>query len=226
MSQGGRVRDDGRDQAVIDRLDSLYVAVVSDCLDRVGLRDNVLAPHIRPLFPCRTAGFALTVQAVAVEAVPSDRSRWYAGEIAAVDAQQPGDVMVVSTCPGSYWGELLATASRARGAQGIVADCYTRDIRALQEMQYPTFVAGVSAQDSLGRIDVVDLGGRIRCGGVNVSRGDLVLADEDGIAIVPADIADEVLALAEEKVASENTVREELAAGHSVREVFASHGVL
>jgi regulator of RNase E activity RraA len=81
-----------------------------------------------------------------------------AGEIRAVDSQRAGDVMVVSTSQGSYWGELLATASRARGARGLVADCYTRDTEALIEMGYPTFVAGVSAQDSLGRIDVDGVG--------------------------------------------------------------------
>jgi regulator of RNase E activity RraA len=222
----GQARDDGRDLAVLDRLDRLYVAVVSDCLDRVGIRDNIMQPHIRPLFPSRMAGFALTVQAVAVDSVPADRATWYAGEIGAVDSQQVGDVMVVSTCPGSYWGELLATASRARGARGIVADCYTRDTRALHDMAYPTFVAGVSAQDSLGRIDVTEVGGTIQSGGVQVTRGDLVLADEDGIAVIPAEVADEVLSLAEQKVATEDIVRGKLAEGAAVREVFAAHGVL
>jgi 4-hydroxy-4-methyl-2-oxoglutarate aldolase len=225
MSEVRPVRADGRDLAIIDRLERLYVAVVSDCLDRVGIRDNVMQPHIRPLFPSRMAGYAATVRAVAVEAVPERNAR-YAGEIAAVDSQQPGDVMVVSTCPGSYWGELLATASRARGARGIVADAYTRDTRALKEMGYPTFVAGVNAQDSLGRIDVDALGGTIRCGGVDVSHGDLVLADDDGVVIVPAGVADEVLALAEEKASAENLVRDELARGASVRDVFEAHGVL
>lgn len=93
-------------------------------------------------------------------------------------------------------------------------------------MGYPTFVAGVSAQDSLGRIDVTEVGGTIRCGGVELTRGDLVLADEDGIVIVPAEAADEVLSLAEEKVATEDLVRSKLAEGVAVREVFAAHGVL
>ena len=176
--------------------------------------------------PRRLAGFAATVHAVAVEGPPADRSQWYAGEIEAVDAQQAGDVMVVSTCRGSYWGELLATASRARGARGIVADAYTRDIRAIEEMGYPTFVAGINAQDSLGRIDVDELGGTIECGGVKVSHGDLVLADEDGVVVVPAGVAEQVLALAEEKAATENVVRDKLAQGIPVRTVFEEHGVL
>jgi len=223
---GSPVRTDGRDLAVIDRLERLYVAAVSDCLDRVGYRDNVMAPHIRPLFPSRMAGYAATVHAIQVSEVPADHSQWYAGEILAVDSQQPGDVMVVSTCTGSYWGELLATASRARGARGIVADAYTRDTLVLQQMDYPTFVAGISACDSLGRIDVDEVGGTIECGGVVVSHGDLVLADNDGIVVVPSSVADEVITLAEEKVAMENTAREQLSQGKSVREVFEAHGAL
>ena len=227
MSSLTESRADGRDLALVDRLDALYVAVVSDCLDRVGLRFNVMAPHIRPLAPgSRVAGFAATVHAIQVEAPPETQEDYYAGEIRAVDSQQPGDVMVVSTCTGSYWGELLATASRARGARGIVADAYTRDTQALIEMAYPTFVAGISAQDSLGRIDVDEVGGEIECGGVRVRQGDLVLADNDGIVVVPFEVADEVLTLAEEKVSGENTVRDELRRGVPVREVFAAHGIL
>jgi 4-hydroxy-4-methyl-2-oxoglutarate aldolase len=227
MSNSQNARTDGRDLALVARLDALNVSVVSDCLDRVGLRSNVMAPHIRPLVRgSRTAGFAATVSVIEVDAPPADRSEWYAGEIRAVDSQQLGDVMVVSTSKGSYWGELLATASRARGARGIVADAYTRDTEALVEMDYPTFVAGISAQDSLGRIDVDDIGVEIECGGVRVAHGDLVLADNDGVVVVPSDAADEVLGLAEEKLATEDVVREKLAQGLSVREVFAAHGVL
>lgn len=227
MSNSQDGRSDGRDPALIARLETLHVAVVSDCLDRIGIRSNVMAPHIRPLVRgMRTAGFAATVSATAVDEPPVERDEWYAGEIRAVDAQQPGDVMVVSTSEGSYWGELLATASRARGARGIVADAYTRDTVALIEMSYPTFAAGISAQDSLGRIDVDDIGVEIECGGVRVARGDLVLADNDGVVVVPSEAAEEVLGLAEEKFATEDVVREKLARGVSVGEVFATHGVL
>src|SRR5438067_6406123 len=158
-----------RDLALIDRLERLHPAIVSDCLDRLGHRAQVLAPHIRPLSrDMKVAGYASTVHCVDVDRVPPDRDDWYRGELSAVDALQPGDVMVVSTCRGSYWGELLATASRFRGARGIVADAYTRDCRALIEMRYPTFVAGILAYDSLGRIDVDAVGVPIECGGVTV----------------------------------------------------------
>ena len=100
------------DLSLIDRLERLYAAVVADCLDRLGARSQVLDPRIRPLTAAmKVAGYAATVRCVEVDAVPESRDDWYRGELAAVDALQPGDVMVVSTCRGSYWGELLATAS-------------------------------------------------------------------------------------------------------------------
>jgi 4-hydroxy-4-methyl-2-oxoglutarate aldolase len=106
-----------RDAALIDRLARLRTAVVSDCLDRVGIRNQAMASRIRPLFPeARLAGYAMTVHAIQDDEIPADRGQWYRGELQAVDALSPGDVMVVSICPdGPFWGELLATASRHRG---------------------------------------------------------------------------------------------------------------
>jgi 4-hydroxy-4-methyl-2-oxoglutarate aldolase len=135
-------------------------------------------------------------------------------------------VMVVSTCAGSYWGELLATASRYRGARGLVGDCYGRDIAVLVEMRYPTFLAGYNAADSLGRIDVRSVGVPISCGGVTVHQGDLVLGDLDGVVVIPGTLGAQVVALAEEKLASEDLVRERLAAGMPVSEAFRTYGVL
>ena len=216
-----------RDLALVDRLAALYSAVVSDILDRVGVRGQVLAPRIRPLFPdAKLAGFAVTVQCVEVDTVPADRADWYRGELQAVDALQRGDVMVVSTTTGCYWGELLATASSYRGARGIVADAYTRDTLALIEMRFPTFVAGISPEDSLGRIDVDAVGVPIECGGVTVHPDDLVIADHDGVVVVPAALAEEAVRLAEEKVAGENLVREKLAEGMPVSDAFRTYGVI
>lgn len=212
--------------ALLERLEKLYVAVVADSLDRVGVRANLLAPHVRSLYPGSTvAGYALTVDVVEVDAIPA-REDWYRGEIAAVDSQQVGDVMVVSSCSGSYWGELLATASRLRGARGIVGDCYARDIATLVEMRYPTFVAGALAYDSLGRIDVAAVGVPVQCAGVTVHSGDLVIGDDDGVAIIPQGVAEEVVGLAEEKASSESVVRERLLEGVSVTEAFRIYGVL
>jgi 4-hydroxy-4-methyl-2-oxoglutarate aldolase len=216
-----------RDQTLLERLDRFHPAVVSDCLDRLGLRSQVLDPRVRPLYPeARLAGFAATVGCVDVDEVPANRENWYRAELAAVDALRPGDVMVVSMCRGSYWGELLATASRYRGAVGVVADAYTRDTLALIEMRFPTFAAGIHCADSLGRIDVVEAGGEISCGGVTVAAGDLVLGDHDGVVVVPAAVAEEVIALAEEKVSGENLVRGKLAEGMPLTDAFRTYGVI
>jgi regulator of RNase E activity RraA len=216
-----------RDLALIERLERLYPAVVADCLDRLGVRMQVLEPHIRPLYAdAKVAGYAATVHCIEVEAVPEDRADWYRGEMNAVDALQPGDVMVVSTCRGSYWGELLATASRYRGARGLVADAYTRDTLALMEMRFPTFSAGIHCADSLGRIDVDAVGVPVSCGGVEVGQGDLVLGDNDGVVIIPASLGAEVIGLAEEKASGENLVRAKLAEGMPVSEAFRTYGVI
>jgi regulator of RNase E activity RraA len=216
-----------RDLALIERLERLYPAVVSDCLDRLGVRTQVLEPHIRPLYAdAKVAGYAATVHCVDVDAVPEDRDDWYGGELSAVDSLRPGDVMVVSTCRGSYWGELLATASRYRGARGLVADAYTRDTLALMEMRFPTFAAGIHCADSLGRIDVDAVGVPVDCGGVEVHPGDLVLGDNDGVVIIPASLGAEVIGLAEEKVAGENLVRDKLAEGMPVADAFRTYGVI
>jgi regulator of RNase E activity RraA len=216
-----------RDLRPLERLNRLYPAVVADCLDKIGLRNQVMEPHIRPLYPdAKLAGYAMTVHCVEVDAPPADPAEYYKGELQAVDALRPGDVMVVSTCRASYWGELLATASRYRGAHGIVADAYTRDTLALIAMQFPTFVAAISPSDSLGRIDVYDVQVPIQCGGVTVEPDDFVLADHDGVVVIPTAVAAEVLVLAEEKVSGEDMVRQKLAEGMPVWEAFQTYGVI
>ena len=212
---------------ILERLERLYPAVVADCLDKIGVRRNVMDPRIRPLYPeARLAGFASTVHAVQVTAPPANPDDYYRGELQAVDALEPDDVMIVSTVQGSYWGELLATASRYRGARGIVVDGYTRDTLQLIEMQFPTFAAGISCHDSLGRIDVEAVGVPVECGGVRVEPGDLILADFDGVVVVPSATADEVVTLAEGKVSGENLVRSKLAEGMPVWDAFRTYGVI
>jgi 4-hydroxy-4-methyl-2-oxoglutarate aldolase len=216
-----------RDLALVERLARLHPAVVADCLDRAGLRNQVLDPRIRPLAPAmRVAGYAATVHCVEVDHVPASRDDWYRNELASVDALQPGDVVVVSTCRGSYWGELLTTAARVRGAHGFVADAYTRDTLALIELGFPTFAAGIHCADSLGRIDVDAFGVPISCGGVDVAPGDLVLGDHDGVVIVPAAVAFDVLTAAEQKLDGESLVRQKLAEGMPVSEAFRTYGVI
>jgi len=209
----------------VKRLGKLYSPVVADVLDRLGYRQQVMRHEIRPLFPkAKAAGFALTVQtAPAREIVPKAP---YEGELAAVDALQKNDVMVVSECSWSFWGELLSTAARYRGCTGVVIDGFTRDSAAIAEMGFPVFCRGIHPADSLGRLDVVAHNVPITCGGVLIEPGDLVLADHDGSVVIPHAAAEETLRLAEEKVSGENLVRKALAGGMSTTAAFKKFGIL
>jgi 4-hydroxy-4-methyl-2-oxoglutarate aldolase len=215
------------DLTLIDRLAALHPAVLSDCLDALGHRHQVMAPAIRPLATdMRLAGVAATVRCAAVDGVPDDHSEWHRGTIEAVDALEPGDVMVASTCDAAFWGELLATASRQRGARGIVADAFVRDTLELIDMGFATFGRGIHCADALGRIRVEAADVPIECGGVQVGPGDFILADHDGVVVLPASIAEETIALAEAKVAGETQVREALSNGMSLAEAFKTFGLL
>jgi 4-hydroxy-4-methyl-2-oxoglutarate aldolase len=216
-----------RDLALIDRLAALHPAVVSDCLDSLGRRHQVMAPGIRPLaIGMRLAGVAATFRCVAVEGVPDDHGEWHRGTIEAVDALEAGDVLVASHCDAAFWGELLATASRVRGARGVVADAYARDTLELIDMDFATFARGIWCADALGRIRVEAAGVPIECGGVQVHPGDYVLGDHDGVVVLPAAVAVEAIGLAEAKVAGETNVRTALAGGMTLADAFERFGLL
>lgn len=214
-----------RPAELVERLGKLYTAVVADVLDRLGYRNQIMRADLRPIFPqAKAAGFALTVQtAPAREIAPAEP---YKGELASVDALQPNDVMVVSHCEGSFWGELLSTAAKYRGCRGVVIDGHTRDTQAIMAMGFPVFVRGIHPSDSLGRLEVVHHNLPITCGDVLVHPGDLVLADYDGIVVVPRVVATDALEKAEEKVRGENMVRKKLAEGMSATEAFRRYGIL
>lgn len=208
-----------------DRLAKLYTPVVADVLDKLGFRNQSFHPRVRPLWPeAKAAGVALTVQTCpARDLVPAHP---YAGELAAVDALAPGDVLVVSESGCSFWGELLSTAAKYRGCRGVVLDGPTRDSLAIRDMAFPVFHHGFHPADSLGRLDVVGHNVPVVCGGVLVNPGDLILADHDGVVAVPRAAADEALRLAEEKVSGENLVRRALEGGMTTTEAFARFGIL
>jgi 4-hydroxy-4-methyl-2-oxoglutarate aldolase len=211
--------------ALVERLDRLYPAVVSDVLDRMGYREQAMAPEIRPLFPeARLCGRAMPVLAVPAYSVPEIDP--YKLELEAVDHLSPGDVMVVSRIDGSFWGELLSTAARYRGARGIVVDGYTRDTLSIIEMGFPTFVRGIHIADSLGRLEVAAYDVPVLCGGVRVASGDLLLGDFDGVVVVPGEAAEEAIHQAEEKMSGENLVRKHLQEGMPVSEAFRRFGVI
>jgi regulator of RNase E activity RraA len=218
------------DSAFLARIrEQLYTAVLSDVLDGLGVRHQAMAPGVRPLDDSLVlAGFARTGLYREVYHVARDVNP-YELEIALIDDLRPDDVPVFG-CGGSRriapWGELLSTASRARGAAGCVTDGMVRDIRAIRALRFPVFHGGIAPLDSKGRGVVAEIDIPIECAGVTVAPGDLVLGDADGVVVVPRAVEDEALALAFAKVVGENRTRDELAAGGKLKDVFAKYGVL
>jgi regulator of RNase E activity RraA len=166
------------------------------------------------------------VQAVSVTEIPA---RPYELEIAAVDAAQLGDVILVDAGndqSSAFWGELLTTACMYKQVAGVVMTACTRDMWKIRTLGFPVFGIGYHPADSKGRVDVVSVGDPVTIGGVQARRGDLVLGDEDGVVIIPQEAIAETLRLAEEKVAGENLARADLARGVPMGEVFRKYGIL
>lgn len=208
----------------------LYAAVVSDALDLVGSTEQVLASRIRPVGRLRSplVGRAATARAVQVDTAPEHP---YSTLLQAMDRLAPGNVWVVASdgdgeVRSAIFGGLLATAARARGAVGCVVDGAVRDSRELEQLEFPTFAAGYSPADSFGRDEVVEHGGPIRCGGVEIHPGELVVADHDGVVVVPSQLESQVIEQALAKVDGERDMRGELAAGLPAAEAFAKYGIL
>lgn len=216
--------------ALYDRMArDLYVAVISDMLDRHGYRSQVMDVGIKPVDGAsRTVvvGRAATVLfAPQYEVVDAP----YTTQISAIDALLPGDVPVLGTggyVDASYWGELFSNASIARGARGTVIDGYHRDTRQVLDLGYPVFSRGARPFDISGRARAVEFGRPVKCGGVLVHQGDIIFAEVDGIAVIPAAIAEEVVAGAFEKVATEDRARDDLRAGAYLGEVWNKYRVL
>ena len=216
------------DAAYLDRIaEHLYSSVLSDILDDHGYRHQVLDHEVQPLYGgAKVAGRAATMLAVEVSKLPDNP---YDQLMELLDGIVPGEVVVgaaQSRANAAIWGELLSTHTRARGGRGVVLDGLSRDSWGIAEMKFPVFARGLSPADSKGRLEVIAIRGTIPVAGVSVSNGDLLLADEDGVVVVPRDVEDEVIRLAFEKVAGEDVMRDILRKGANLRAVFKEHGIL
>jgi regulator of RNase E activity RraA len=206
---------------------NLYTGVISDALDELGYRDQAMRKEFRPLSPTfRCAGWARTIVCIDVFEIPEDP---YGIEIEAIDSLLPGEVAVVATGDSDRnapWGELLSTAAKTRGARGAIIGGMVRDVQKIVELPFPVFATGIKPVDSKGRGLVVDYNIPAECGGVKVHPGDLVVADYDGVLIVPSELAAEVIDRATDKVTRENHSRAELMSGAYLADVYRRYGVL
>jgi 4-hydroxy-4-methyl-2-oxoglutarate aldolase len=208
----------------------LYAAVLSDVLDQLGHPNQAVKPFVRPLDDNSVlCGFARTGLYMKRYHLPEGHNP-YALEMDLIDSLQPGQVAVLA-CDGptdriAPWGELLTTASMARKAAGCLTDGLVRDIRRIRELGFPLFHGGIGPLDTKGRAEMMAMDEPVEIGGARVEPGDFVFGDADGVVIVPAAIAEEVIAIALEKIEAEDSTREELQAGATLRSVFEKHGVL
>ena len=208
------------------RLGCLGASAIADALDAAGIRDHCMSPSLRPIQPSiHLAGRAVTLQTVPVVDRPPDA---FMRELEVIDQLQPHDIIVADarSVECAFWGELLSTAAAARGAVGAVIDGWVRDVATMRRMGFPVFSRGASPYDSIGRLDLAATDRPILCGGVAVRPGDILVGDDDGIAVIPAERLNDVLLLAEEKAQGEDRVRHLYASGRSARDVYREHAIL
>lgn len=205
----------------------LYSAVVSDSCDRQGLWHQTASPALRSMSAPGTpiVGWARTVRSTMVSQPPSQP---YATEIRYVDSLRRGDV-VVACAEGDhsgFWGELFSTAAMGRGARGAVIDGYVRDRQKMNALGFPVYARGSRPADSNGRLSVTMQDEPLDFLGVTVRTGDLVVADFDGIAIVPAADVGPVISYAVTKARLEDDGRALLLSGGLLADVWKTFKVL
>jgi 4-hydroxy-4-methyl-2-oxoglutarate aldolase len=195
----------------------------------MGFSNQVLQPGVVPAQPDPSQVLVGRAATVLVGPQYEVVDQPYTNQIAAIDALQPGDV-VVSGVGGmtnvAVWGELFSNAAKARGARGFLTDGCHRDTRMVLDLGFPIFSRGPRPVDISGRGTVISSGRPVEVAGVVVRPGDVVFAEVDGVVIIPQDVAEETMSRAFEKVAKEDGAREDLRRGYLLSEVWSKYRVL